>query len=158
VTTRSELQSWLVEHGFPPNDYEAVIGNRTTPLMKASHLGNAAIVRMLIRGGANLKARNSDGNNALWLACVGANPEVIDVLTGAGIDIDNRNDNRATCLMYAASTGKAPVLAQLLKAGASLRFETLDGFSALDMAATLDCLNLLRHAARQSEAASRGAA
>jgi len=35
------LQSWLVGHGFPPADCEAVIGNRTTPLMKASHLGNA---------------------------------------------------------------------------------------------------------------------
>jgi hypothetical protein len=38
--------------------------------------------------------------------------------------------------MYAAS-GQAPVLAQLLKVNATSA-ETLDGFSALDMAATLD--------------------
>ena len=42
MTTHSELQSWLMEHGFPPADTDAVIGNRTTPLMKSSHLGNAA--------------------------------------------------------------------------------------------------------------------
>ncbi len=119
MTTRSELQSWLVEHGFPPNDYESVIGNRTTPLMKAS-LGNAAIVKMLIRGGANLDARNSDGNNALWLACVGVNLEVIDVLTGAGIDIDNRNGRRLVELSSRKSTSR-PYCATSPQPGANSR-------------------------------------
>jgi thiosulfate/3-mercaptopyruvate sulfurtransferase len=150
VTTRSSLDAWLVEHGFSPDQPHTTIGNRTTALMKASHTGNAGIVLQLVHGGADLNARNSDGNNALWLACVGASQEVIGILIGAGIDIDNRNDNQATCLMYAASTGKSLVLAQLLQAGANHLYETLDGFSALDMAATIDCLNLLRCAARQT--------
>jgi thiosulfate/3-mercaptopyruvate sulfurtransferase len=154
VTARSRLNPWLAEHGFPQDVREATIGNRTTPLMKASQSGNAEIAMLLICDGADLNARNSDGNNALWFACVSANPEVIGMLIGAGIDLDNRNDNDATCLMYAASTGKAPVLAQLLQAGANPQYETLDGFSALDMAATLDCLNLLRHAARRNQAAA----
>jgi len=158
VTTHDELQSWLVEHGFPPTGYDAVVDNRTTPLMKASHLGNTAMVKMLLGVGAKHDARNSDGNNALWLACVSANLEVMGTLIETGIDIDNRNDNDATCLMYASSTGKAPVLARLLQAGANLQHETLDGFSALDMASTLDCLNLLRRAARQNKAATGEAA
>jgi thiosulfate/3-mercaptopyruvate sulfurtransferase len=139
-----------MEHGFSPDQPDTTIGNRTTPLMKASQTGNTGIVMQLIHSGADLDARNSDGNNALWLACVGASPEVIGMLIGAGVDINNRNDNHATCLMYAASTGKALVLAQLLRAGAHLHYETLDGFSALDMAATLECLDLLRRATRQA--------
>ena len=46
--------------------------------------------------------------------------------------------------MYAASAGKAPVVALLLAAGANTTLSSLDGFTALDMAATLPCLELLR--------------
>ncbi|MGA7657327.1 MAG: ankyrin repeat domain-containing protein [Methylocella sp.] len=142
------LQNWLTANGFPPKDVNAVITNGTTPLMKASHSGHAEIMRMIIAAGANLDVRNADGNNALWLACVGGSIDAMNVLIQAGINIDNYNDNGATPLMYAASTGKAAVVERLLAAGADITPETLDGFSALDMAATVECLTLLRHAAR----------
>ena len=58
----------------------------------------------------------------------------MDALIEAGVEIDNQNDNGATALMYAASTGKAAVIEHLLLAGADITLETLDGFSALDMA------------------------
>jgi rhodanese-related sulfurtransferase len=138
------LQSWLADRGFPPNDINAIVANGTTPLMKASHQGEDAIVRMLITAGASLDARNADGNNALWLACVGAHLDVIDILVDAGIDLNNRNDNGATPLMYGASCGKADVVARLLAKGADPSPETLDGFTALDLASTMECLALLR--------------
>jgi thiosulfate/3-mercaptopyruvate sulfurtransferase len=50
--------------------------------------------------------------------------------------------------MYAASSGRAAVVAHLLAKGASITPETLDGFTALDMAASAECLSLLRHADR----------
>ena len=129
--------------------------NGSTPLMKASHKGENEIVRILIDAGALLDARNADGNNALWLACVGAHPDTMDALIEAGVDIDNQNDNGATALMYAASTGKAAIVERLLLARADIELETLDGFSALDMAATVECLTLLRRAARRQEEAAR---
>jgi thiosulfate/3-mercaptopyruvate sulfurtransferase len=46
--------------------------------------------------------------------------------------------------MYAASTGKHAVVDQLLASGADPLLTTLDDFSALDMAATIECLHLLR--------------
>jgi thiosulfate/3-mercaptopyruvate sulfurtransferase len=52
--------------------------------------------------------------------------------------------------MYAASSGKAAVVERLVEAGADLTIETLDGFTVSDMAATLECLNLLRRAAAKS--------
>ena len=115
-----------------------------TPLMKAARERNAVAVAELIGAGTDVNARNADGNNALWLACVGSSLEVIEALLAAGIDIDNQNDNGATCLMYASSAGKDTVVARLLRAGAKTTLESLDGYTALDMASTIECLRLLR--------------
>lgn len=141
-----ELQQWLIQQQFPPSGINAVIANATTPLMRAAHLGNTDITRRLLTEGAGINARNADGNNAIWFACVGRHLEVIDQLVVAGIDIDNRNDNGATPLMYAASAGLADIVERLLARGANTEPETLDGFTALDMAATIECLTLLRRA------------
>ncbi|NPV23766.1 hypothetical protein HL668_23055 [Bradyrhizobium sp. 81013] len=146
------LAAWLSAQGFPADDVGAIIANRTTPLMKAAHLGNVAVIRELLAAGADISARNADGNNALWLACVGRHLDAIDALVEAGIDVDNSNDNGATALMYASSSGRADVVAHLLAKGANISTETLDGFSALDMAASLECLTLLRNAARAAKA------
>jgi ankyrin repeat protein len=72
----------------------------------------------------------------------------MNALIESGINIDNRNDNGATSLMYAASTGKAAIVERLLAAGADITQETLDSFTAMDMAATIECLTLLRNATR----------
>ena len=151
------LQQWLRAQGFPPDDINARIANDMTPLMKASQLAERDIVRALLAEDAQLEARNSDGNTALWLACFADNQEIINQLLDAGIDINNRNDNGATALMYAASTGKAGVVATLLEAGADTAPETPEGFTALDMAATIECLKLLRDATRDGKKAKVGA-
>ncbi|MGO8910795.1 MAG: ankyrin repeat domain-containing protein [Bradyrhizobium sp.] len=142
TTLEAELQHWLAAQQFPSADVNSVIANFTTPLMKASHQGDGKIARLLIAAGAQANTRNADGNNALWLACVGGHLDMIDTLVEAGID--NRNDNGATSLMYAASSGKAAVVERLLAKGADVTPETLDGFSALDLAQTAECLTLLR--------------
>jgi thiosulfate/3-mercaptopyruvate sulfurtransferase len=137
------LRDWLAASGFV-SAVDAIIANETTPLMRAAHQGEVAIIGKLIAAGARLDARNADGNNALWLACVGGGLQAIDALVAAGIDIDNRNLNGATVLMYASSSGKADLVAHLLAKGADTKAETLDGFTALDMAASMECLALLR--------------
>lgn len=148
----TELQQWLVAQQFASADVNAVIANATTPLMRASHNGDGKIVRLLIAAGARVNARNADGNNALWLACVGGHPDMIDILVEAGIDIDNGNHDGATPLMYAASSGKAAIVERLLAKGADATLETPDGFSALDLAQTVECLKLLHPRRRLSVA------
>ena len=143
-----QLADWLRAHGYPVTYLEAVAEHGMTPLMRASKDGNSAIVVALLQAGASPHTRNADGNHALWLACVGADPDTLDVLIRAGSALDHQNDNGATCLMYAASTGKHTVVEKLLAAGATPQLKTLDDFSALDMAATIECLRLLHSAER----------
>ncbi len=143
-----QLADWLRAHGYPVTYLEAVAEHGMTPLMRASKDGNSAIVAALLQAGASPHTRNADGNHALWLACVGADPDTLDVLIRAGSALDHQNDNGATCLMYAASTGKHTVVEKLLAAGATPQLKTLDDFSALDMAATIECLQLLRRVER----------
>ena len=138
------LAAWLKQQGFPGVDVGATIANATTPLMQAARLGEVAIAEELIACGAALSPTNSDGNNALWLACFSGNVKLVDLLIAKGIAIDNQNDNGATCLMYAASAGKTEVLERLLSGGADASLKSLDDFTALDMAANIECLRLLR--------------
>jgi ankyrin repeat protein len=146
------LHDWLTAEGFAGDDIKATIANKTTPLMRAAFLGDIDRAREILAAGGAVEALNADGNNALWLACVERHLAMIDLLIEAGIDMDNCNDNGATALMYAASSGRTEVVAHLLARGADITAETLDGYSALDMAANIDCLNLLRAAHKKNPA------
>lgn len=140
----ANLAVWLKQHDFSANELDAIGPSGLTPLMRAARQGDAEKVIVLLDSGAHLNVRNADGNNALWFACVGEYLAMIDLLVQRGIAIDNQNDNGATCLMYASSTGKESVLKALLAHGADTRLTSLDDFTALDVAATLECLRVLR--------------
>lgn len=138
------LSDWLRAEGFDDPDARGPHGN--TPLMLAAWRGDAATVNALLDHGVTLDAVNRDGNNALWLACVHGDLSGIERLVRAGVPIDQTNTTGATALMYASSSGKAAVLRQLLALGADASLRTQDDFSALDMAASMECLRLLRPA------------
>jgi rhodanese-related sulfurtransferase len=147
------LQAFLVDHGFAPGAINAFDRNRATPLMLAVRLAPPALVKELLAAGADIHAENADGNQALWLACVGEIAENIQLLVDAGVEIQHVNVNGATPLMFAASSGRAGPVAQLLAAGADPLFETDLGLNALDMASTAECLTLMRDAVRLRKAA-----
>lgn len=138
------LQCWLKAHQFPAADIHARTRDGVTPLMRAASEGHPEWVAELLATGADPHQCNNDGNQALWFACVSENLDVLDLLVAVGADLNHQNDNGATCLMYAASAGKTAVLARLLAFGADRSLVSLDDFTALDMVANLECLNLLR--------------
>jgi rhodanese-related sulfurtransferase len=152
VTLSKELQAFLAGHGFAPNDVNTHNKDQATPLMLAVRLGTPAFVKELLAAGADIHAVNADGNQALWLACVGEIIENIQLLIDAGTDIQHINVNAATPLMFAASSGRASCVKVLLEAGADPLFDTDLGLTALDMASSVECLNLMRDAIKRKKA------
>jgi rhodanese-related sulfurtransferase len=146
------LRAFLAEHGFDAGDINAPDKSRATPLMVAARLAPPELVSELLQAGADIGAVNADGNQALWLACVGEAVENIRLLAEAGIEVQHVNFTGATPLMFAASSGRAKAVAALLAVGADPTLETDLGLSALDMASTRECLDLMRAAARKNKA------
>ena len=143
-----QLAVFLAEHNFQPGNINAPQADgRFTPLMRAAKLGRLDIVDELLLLGVELNALNADGCNALWLACYNGGQPLIQRLIDAGINIDQQNGNGATCLMYVASNSKPDLVKLLLENGANPALKNFDDFSALDLAASLACLKLLRKAA-----------
>jgi rhodanese-related sulfurtransferase len=142
------LASFLHLHAFDSHQLNAPREHGLTPLMRAALAGRADLVDELLSLGADANRRNTDGNAALWLACVSNDVPTVQRLVEAGVEVDGRNDTGATALMYAASTGKDRVVALLLRAGASKTVQNQDDFTAVDLASTRECLELLHRPAR----------
>lgn len=142
------LSAFLVENGFAADDINTPQADgRFTPLMRAAKLGRLDIVEELLALNVDLNATNADGCNALWLACYNGSHPLIERLIGAGIEVDRQNGNGATALMYVSSNSKPDLVKLLLEKGANPNLRNFDDYSALDVAASLECLMLLRKAA-----------
>jgi rhodanese-related sulfurtransferase len=141
------LKDFITEFNFDLANLDSPWHHGLTPLMRAALMGDDALVEELIDLGVNIHLLNLDRNNALWLACVSGNASIVQRLIDAGIDIDNQNATGATTLMYTASSGKPDMTKILLDNGADPLIATDDGYLAVDLSATVECLQLLRHTA-----------
>jgi uncharacterized protein len=142
------LAAFLEHHGFAADNLSALQADgRFTPLMRAAKEGRLEIVEELLLRGADLAVTNVDGCNALWLACYNGNHAIIETLVNAGIDLNLQNGNGASALMYVASNSKPELVKLLLAKGANPTLKNFDDFTALDLAASVECLRLLRQAA-----------
>jgi rhodanese-related sulfurtransferase len=141
------LAEFISEHHFDREDLNSPWHHALTPLMRAALFGCEDLVVELLALGVNIHMRNLDGNNALWLACVSNNTAIVELLLKAGIDVDNRNVTGATTLMYTASSGKHELMRMLLDFGADAFIRNEDDYLAIELAASEECLRLLRHTA-----------
>jgi rhodanese-related sulfurtransferase len=142
------LVAWLSAEGFDATQADAAGKHGNTPLMHAAWRGAADMVDALLAVGVACDAVNHDGNNALWLACVNGDPPLLRTLVASGVPLDHANLVGATALMYAASSGKHGVLSTLLELGANPHLQSQDDYTALDMVASLECLQILRASTR----------
>jgi len=68
--------------------------NGNTPLMLAASRGYANVCEHLLQKGANHNLKNDAGQNALHLAVLNGHADVVFRLTGHGVDIKEKFDNK----------------------------------------------------------------
>lgn len=147
----NQLKCWLLQAGFSASelqqtDIDKALPNGNTPLMYAARMGDLDAVQALLARGADPSLLNEDRNGALWFACFADSEACATALIKAGAPLDSQNINGATALIYCASAGKAALVRLLLDAGANRDLMTLDDFTALELAASQECLKILRTA------------
>ena len=92
----------------------------STALHWAVRLDDSETVDLLIRGGANVKAKNRYEVTPLSLACINGSAAVIELLLKAGADPNTALPGGETALMTAARTGKVEAVKVLLARGADV--------------------------------------
>ena len=93
----------------------------------------AAIVA-LVRGGANINARNESGKTALHIAARVYRTKGVTALLDAGADVSAEDTKGNSALHIAAVWGHESAVAALLAAGADTRATNSNGDTALDYA------------------------
>jgi ankyrin repeat protein len=102
-------------------------------LFRSVRADDVSAVRALLAGGADVGARDADGDTPLIEAAFYSSPEVVGALLAAGADVDASNLLGVTPLHRAATRPLQAAL--LLDAGADVRARTQLGNSALVLAA-----------------------
>jgi ankyrin repeat protein len=120
-----------------------------TPLMNAASEGNLAVVKLLLKRGADVNAVSAPPGNKvkngtialgaftpLVLASSLGPVNVVKTLLDAGADVNAKEARGMTPLMYAIATdhGDLDIVKTLVARGADLRVKTLDGETAADWA------------------------
>eukprot|EP00854_Cymbomonas_tetramitiformis_P016295 gene16295-19336_t len=119
---------------MPEADIEARDGRGHTKLMWAVDACDAAMLRVLIASGANVRATNHKGTAAALLATWNKDPHCLDLLLRAGADIGARDSNFGfSLLMWAVENDDVQCLRVLLEHGADMEVtaqgETVTGLA-----------------------------
>lgn len=93
------------------------------------------IARLLIEAGANIDAREEDGDTPLSIAAMNQKPATFAVLMAAKADPNLAANDGRTPLIYAAEAGNSTMVSALLDAGANINASDNDGRTALHFAA-----------------------
>jgi len=111
-------------------------GCKERSLHKAIDNHNLKRVNQLIRNGADINVRNSDGETPLHKAALVARADIAKVLIDNGADIDAKTHHKFTPLHQAAMNSQwaAAVAELLIYEGADIHARTSDGYSPLHLA------------------------
>src|SRR5262245_46224024 len=102
-------------------------------LVTAIRNGDVRVVRKLLDNGADVNARDAEGNTPLILASFYASPECLELLIEKGADVNAANKAGATPLIRAATDYEKTRL--LVAGGANVRVRTTFGNTPLILAA-----------------------
>lgn len=138
-----DVVDFLLAHGADVNVHGQLMGRNALHL--AAFQGDAELVQTLLRHGAEVDARESDGGTALFIAAGKGHLEVAKILLRyhADVNVTEKTDNLTP--LHAAASGDHAEIAQLLLAhGASaMRKSRVDGFTPLAMAQAYQAMDVV---------------
>lgn len=112
-------------------------GNEITPLIAATINGHINVVRLLLMNGANPNLTDLKGSIALMMTRK-EDHEIFKSLLMAGTDVNHKNHEGITPLMFSAIRGDLAAIRLLLRAGANPHETDNSGYSVLSWALTSD--------------------
>jgi len=104
-------------------------------LHSAVAAGHSQVTKKLIEAGADINAKNNDGNSSIMLAVEVDNDKFIDFLADEFCADVGAASNGHTALYRAAWLGNAVIVSVLLKRGCDVNQQNLEGWSPLHAAA-----------------------
>jgi ankyrin repeat protein len=135
------------------NTGDGSLGEGSTPLMRAAKSGDAAMIKVLLEGGADARLTQKDGTAALMIAASGRGQrtyagtasvgtpatdedalEAVTLLLNAPVDVNAANGNGQTALHGAAARGFDPLVTLLVAKGARLDAKDRLGRLPIDIA------------------------
>ncbi|MEP6636434.1 MAG: ankyrin repeat domain-containing protein [Acidobacteriota bacterium] len=116
----------------------------TTALEHAVKNANREMVQLLLSAGANVNAKNAEGETALMMLDDDATSDLVWDLLNAGADVNLKNNTGATALMQAAVFNNLEALKALLDGGAEVNAKDKEGRTSLMLAAAEGFVNNVR--------------
>jgi len=128
---RIELLTLLLEKGANPNEYR--LGKVPSPVCEAAFYGEAEVMKLLIRYGADVKTEDAE-NGPMLTAAARGKTEIVQILGENGVNLNTRDWGGKTPLMLAIEEGQYDTALALLKLGADVAARDKDGLTAMDYA------------------------
>jgi ankyrin repeat protein len=100
-------------------------------LWAACGTGSVETVEALVAGGADIRAVNSNGSQAIHFAAVSGSVPLITFLLSNGADVNAKNYSNFTPLHFATDCCKVDAAIFLLSRGADVHAETVEGYTPL---------------------------
>lgn len=107
-----------------------------TALHDAVWCGNCDIIKLLIKSGAKLEARDDDGYTPLLVACHYQTSKVVQLLIEHNADMTATDDDGWTMQHFCAWFGRVDTVRCLIDKGVNFNVTQKDGFTPLHMAAS----------------------
>jgi ankyrin repeat protein len=120
--------------------------NNSTALICAAESGSGEVMRLLIRGGANVNVKNTVGQTALHVAVEKNAPENVRLLLRSGADASIQDNDGQSGLILSTMAGSIDCMYLMLGSGCDRNVQDTKGNTALLWAAwqgNVDCLKLL---------------
>jgi len=93
-------------------------------LIKSSRDGLLNEVRLLIEFGADVNAKDKNGDTSLIWASYYGYEDIVKLLIGAGVNANAKNKNGSTALRWAYENNQKNIIELLKKYGAKYKYES----------------------------------